>query len=69
MCKAINLFLNGIRRREAKVSNVGGIDGLRPLPITHTAIAEIYRFRSDLQEAASYRIISESLTNKGWQSG
>jgi hypothetical protein len=38
--------LDGTRRREAKVSDVGGIDGRRPLPTLYTAIAEIYRFRS-----------------------
>ena len=31
-------FLDGIRRREAKVSDVGGMDGLRPLPTLYTAI-------------------------------
>jgi len=38
--------LDGIRRREAKVNLIGGIDGRRPLPILYTAIAEINRFRS-----------------------
>jgi hypothetical protein len=31
-------FLDGIRRREAKVSDLGGIDSLRPLPTLYTAI-------------------------------
>jgi hypothetical protein len=31
-------FLDGIRRREAKVSDPGWIDGLRPLPTLYTAI-------------------------------
>jgi len=35
---AVSFSLNGIRRREAKVSDVGGIDGLRPLPTLYTAI-------------------------------
>ena len=45
MSQAICNSLDGIRRREAKVSEIGGKDGLRPLPTLYTAIAEINRFR------------------------
>ena len=45
MSQAISVCLDGIRRREAKVSEIGGKDGLRPLPTLYTAIADINRFR------------------------
>ena len=61
MSYAISFSLDGIRRREAKVSDVGGIDGLRPLPTLYTAIAEIYRFRFVLTDPPVY----DRLTKRG----
>ena len=45
---AICLSHGGIRRREAKVSDVGGIDGLRPLPTLYTAINGYIGFGQDM---------------------
>ena len=36
--------MDGIRRREAKVSDPGWIDGLRPLPTLYTAIVGLICF-------------------------
>jgi len=45
---AISFSQGGIRRREAKVSDVGGIDGRRPLPTLCTAIVGYIGFGQDM---------------------
>jgi hypothetical protein len=44
---------DGIRRREAKVSDVGGKKTLRLSPIYYTSIAEIKGFRFKLEKTIS----------------
>jgi hypothetical protein len=58
---AVGSHKRWIRRREAKVSDVGGKKTLRLSPIYYTSIAEIKGFRFKLEKTFLHQ---EEITNK-----